>query len=182
MLIILEINMKTIEKNKINRTIEEDTLTLELFYTEKTTYEITISPNDKSQYFGSPRRIELFTMKVQSILTKALTNNGVEFKLWLELSEPKEINKEAYKKSKSGSRLHYHGTIRFPNEIAVGLFLLKGQYLLSRTMDVYISNKGVKRIEWIPYCRKQRGIIKLLCYTQSKTPHILEHTMSTIKR
>ncbi len=151
-----------------------------IFYKKNIKYEITINPNDKNQYFGNPRRLQLFIMHMQKLLQLAFDNYGIRYKLHLELSEPKAINKESHKmKSTSGARLHFHGTLAFPSDAIVGEFLLKSQYLLSRHSDIQLNS--YREEYWPKYILKQRKVIEALAI-HYKTPVVLTHHQPEIKR
>ncbi len=151
-----------------------------IFYKKNIKYEITINPNDKNQHYGSPRRLQLFIMHMQKLLQLAFDNYGIRYKLHLELSEPQAINKESTKtKSRSGARLHFHGTIAFPTDAIVGEFLLKSQYLLSRHSDIQINS--YREEYWPKYILKQRRVIEAMAI-QYKTPVVLTHDQPQIKR
>lgn len=153
---------------------------LKLVYTPKTTYEITINPDDKHQFFGSPRRLELFTKTSQQLFIHGLGDYGIQYRLYPELSEPKALNKECREKSSSGSRLHYHGTIYLKDDAAVGLFLLKSQYCLTRWADVQIND--YREEYWTKYCVKQKDIMKVLCKKCSKLPYIIHDQLGEVQR
>ncbi len=149
-----------------------------VFYEIGKRYEITINPNDGGQYFGNIRRLELFVTLIHKRLVNAFDNIGVEYKLWIELSEVRAINKEAFEKSSSGSRLHLHGYINFPNNVVLGNYLFKGQYKLSRHSDVQVN---LYREGWLNYCTKQRVVMKALA-KHYKVPLKLTHGMAKIVR
>jgi len=152
---------------------------IEIFYQRNTRYEITINPNDKHQFFGSVRRLELFVMSIQKLLIIAFDNYNIQYKLYLELSEPIAINKDCATKSSSGSRLHLHGTFECDSDIVMGLFLLKGQYYLSRWADIQIND--YRKVYWPKYCCKQKLIMKALG-KYHKVPMVLHDKMALIKR
>ncbi len=151
----------------------------ESFYVSKRRYEITINPNDKHQYFGNVRRLELFVMDIQKLLVQALDNYDVRYKLYIELSEPRSINKDSTSKSTSGARLHMHGYIICDDTLIVGLFLLKSQYYLSRWSDVQINS--FREEYWPKYCLKQRTVMKALGRDHA-IPMVLKDKMKQIKR
>jgi len=151
----------------------------EIFYSSGHKYEITINPNDACQFFGNVRRLECFVMSIQKLLIVALDNYCIKYKLYIELSEPRAINKEDSRKSRSGSRLHLHGFIFCVDEVAIGEFLLKSQYLLSRFCDVQIN--AYREDYWPSYCVKQKAIMKALA-KYYKVPVVLKHQMNLIKR
>ncbi len=131
-----------------------------VYFKEKMKYEVTINPNDKHQWFSRPRRLELFVMNIQHLLVTALDNYKIKYKLWIELSEPKAINKEDMKKCSSGARLHLHGYLYFENSLVVGEFLLKSQYYLSRWADIQVNS--YRDDYWPDYCKKQKAVMKAL--------------------
>ncbi len=129
---------------------------IKVIYKSGHRYEITINPNDKHQFFGSPRRLEIFMTKLHALLVDALDNYKQEYKLFVELSEP-HINVN----SKSPlPRLHFHGTIKFVNELAVGQFLLKSLYKLSRFSNVTLND--YREDYWPKYISKQSLVMKAL--------------------
>ncbi len=152
---------------------------VQVFYGIQKKYEVTINPNDKHQFFGSPRRLELFVMDVQKLLIKAFDNYNVKYRLCIELSEPKAINKEDNKKCSSGSRLHMHGYILFDSNLVLGNYLLKSQYYLSRWSDIQINE--YRKDYWPDYCAKQKLVMKALA-VHYKIRVVLREKMSLIKR
>ncbi len=157
------------------------TLSIEpiVFYKKSIRYEITINPNDKHQYYGKTRRIELFVSFIQSCLKLCFDNYGIQYKLYLELSEPRAINKDYHKKSSCGARLHLHGWFMCPTDLSVGNYLLTSQYLLSRHSDVQINEY---RKEWLTYCKKQSPVIKALAKFHSKVPYVFVPKMAQVVR
>ncbi len=137
----------------------------EVFYKSNTKYEITINPNDKHQFHGNSRRLELWIMDMQKLITTAFDNYGIMYKLYWECSEPRSINKEDRKKS-SGSRLHFHGYFLCPNDVVMGNYLLQSVYKLSRWSDVQVNE--YRPDYWPKYVSKQGKIIKAL----AKSYHI----------
>lgn len=140
-----------------------------------TKYEISINPDDKCQFFGSPRRLENFITKIHPLLIKCLDNYGIEYNLWLELSTP-HIN---INKSSSYPRLHYHGTITLKSSVICGQFLLKSLYLLSRFSNV--TYNCYRKDYWPDYCTKNKKLMVSLC-KYYKVPYKLKHKMPLIKR
>ena len=132
---------------------------IEVFYKSNIRYEITICPNDKHQFHGSPRRLQLWIMDMQKCLTKAFDYYGILYRLYWELSEPRAINKEDNKKS-SGSRLHFHGYVEFKSDLIVGNFLLKSLYMLGRWSDVQVNS--YRKAYWSKYIVKQSLVVKAL--------------------
>ncbi len=133
---------------------------IEIFYKSNIRYEITINPNDKHQFYGKPRRLQLFVMDIQKLLIKAFDNYDIEYKLCIELSEPRSLNKENSKKCKSGARLHMHGYLLMPNDLAVGNYLMKSTYYLTRWSDVQVNE--YRKCYWAEYCHKSDNVMKAL--------------------
>ncbi len=152
---------------------------VQVFYNILKKYEVTINPNDKHQFFGSPRRLELFVMDVQKLLIKAFDNYNVKYRLYIELSEPKAINKEDTRKCSAGSRLHMHGYILFDSNLVLGNYLLKSQYYLSRWADIQVNE--YREDYWSEYCVKQKPVMKALS-KHYKVSVVLHEKMPLIKR
>ncbi len=150
------------------------------FYNVRTRYEITINPCDALQYFSKQNRIILFVTQLQKHLNNALTDNDIQFNIYLELSEPVALNKSDPRKSSSGSRLHYHGTIYFPTALAVGKFLLHSQYLLIRFADVQIN--PYRPEYWDKYITKQCKIMAEVGLHFKHIPTRLTHKSLIIHR
>lgn len=120
-----------------------------LFY-KKGTYAITINPTDKYQYYGKHDRLEKFKTFINEQLVH-YPQYGIHYKLWIELSEPKN-------KTVNGPRLHLHGIITFHSKKSVKHFLLNEIYKITR-YAVYDIDTIENMETWITYCTKQQHII-----------------------
>lgn len=121
------------------------------FY-EKGVYAITINPSDPYQFNGSADRLIKFRKAVHDKLC-IMTPFGIEYFLYVELSEPSYTNAHM-----SFPRLHMHGFIRFKCNKAVKMWLLQYYYHMQSW-----ANLCIKRCtdigKWIEYCTKQRDIM-----------------------
>lgn len=149
-----------------------------LTYENNTVYEITITPDDKHQFFHKRDRLVLFAMTMQGFFRQCFDRYDIKYELYLELSEPVSLSRVARNKSVA-SRLHFHGTIKFPSLLSVGNFLLHSQYSLTRHSDIQINPF---RTEWIPYITKQNKIMMELCKHNRKIPYRYTHDMAEIVR
>ncbi len=142
----------------------------------KGTYEITVSPDDRHQFFGRyGKRLQWFWTKIHPLLINALDHYDIEYKMYLELSEP-HIN---VNKSSTTSRLHFHGTITFKDDLSVGYYLLESQYKMSRWCNTTIND--YRPDVWPEYIRKQRPILRALC-AHERVPYSITHKKPLLKR
>lgn len=127
-------------------------MTESLFYQPHTRYALTIAPQDKYQYVGRVDRFKLCS-KLLIDTMKELENNGIEFCLYPELSEPRNIN------GTIGPRFHVHGVLLTGDTATVKYLLLDGIYKMSKLGIVDIDTIKDHQ-KWFDYCTKQRPIIK----------------------
>lgn len=113
-------------------------------------YSITLCPDDNHQYFGKLNRLKRFTNLINEYMV-SWKQDGIDYVLWTELSEPKS-------KSKNGPRLHNHGIIWFNTNRSVRTFLLQNYYSLTRLGIIDIDTIDSLKV-WIDYCTKQQHII-----------------------
>lgn len=128
----------------------EKSINTSLFFKEGTVYAVTICPEDRYQYFGSPNRMQKFRNTLREILFH-YHEAGIQYHHLIELSEPKS-------KSEHGPRLHTHGIMLLPTKQSVKVFLLSLYNMLCKIgiidLDV-VEDEAV----WRGYCHKQQGII-----------------------
>lgn len=133
---------------------KDDIKSLQLFY-KPGLYAITINPCDKKQYFRSEARV-LNVKKYMYSLLELYGDDDIRYHLYWELSEPKD--NAVY--GKQGSRLHFHGFIRFLTNKSVKRFLLYHQSLMAIETQYKIEHISDKR-SWYNYCVKQQKIIDI---------------------
>lgn len=116
------------------------------FYEVGRLYSITIAPNDKHQFVRKPDRLK----KYKNLIYEETMNYrkyGIDYALWTEISEPKNINNGI------GPRVHSHGIIRFRHNNGILNWLTVLCSRLSRIgiidIDTIKDNKT-----WYNYCTK----------------------------
>jgi len=125
-------------------------------------YAITINPSDVYQEWATIQpevRVQNFTEKVDEYILSYL--RPAHYKLNLELSK--------------AQRLHYHGTIVFPNIRILGL-VYSMLYRLERECTLVI--KEIDSWEWKLYYIKQRHIM----FNLSPTNHKVKYPNGPMKR
>ncbi len=138
--------------------------------TTKNTYEITINPSDKYQFFGKPRRYELFLTMMDTFLKQSLDCWNIQYKLCVELSTP-HINISM--KTGNQSRLHFHGYVKFKTKRSKSCFHLHSVYKISRFGLLTFNN--YRPDYWPEYMIKDYHLIKAI--NPSKNAHIFRHEM-----
>lgn len=122
------------------------------FYEAKKWYAITIAPDDNLQWFLRPERCR----KSFNLFNERLLNYSkldIEYCLWQELSEP------IVGKRIAGTRIHYHGIIRFRSERGLRAWLTLKFNELTRNCIIDIDTIDDMDI-WIKYCTKMQHIVK----------------------
>lgn len=138
-----------------------------VFYRPGVNYEITLNAPDKSQFFNKLTRVNK-VVEFYSAVTELFRPIG-QFELYPELSEIRNSNPEKQRQS----RWHYHGVIRFTDELAVAEFLLTISYKLSKLVDYQINT--YRKEYWNTYIQKQQFIMKPLCKSKN-VPYVLTST------
>lgn len=117
-------------------------------------YSITINPNDKHQYYQSPKanytsykdRLKTFKRYWSNMFTEMFSLHETDYYLCIECSEP--IDKP------TAPRLHFHGWIRFNTIDSINEYLLINLRALQS-----VANINIDTIEdhdyWYDYCHKQ---------------------------
>jgi len=117
-------------------------------------YSITINPNDKKQYYQSPKvnyagykdRLKAFKRGWHNLFTEMFSLNETDYYLCIECSEPLEQN--------NPPRLHFHGWIRFNSIDAINEFLLINMRALQHVSNINIDMISDQQY-WYDYCHKQ---------------------------
>lgn len=135
----------------MNETLQDKTS--EIFYRANTTYEITVNPDN--QYFDKIDRLVKMASSFSAHID-ALKEVST-FQFIVEQSEPRYGNKHRG----SDSRLHFHGTIRFLDEVSIGKFLLNIVNKLKKYGDFSINT--YRPDVWDDYMDKQKHIMLPLC-------------------
>lgn len=158
--------------DKLPEQQQQPEIVAEPFYNSGT-YEITITPADNYQHYGSYKggRLRKFVTGIQSQLQQILDPYDIKYYLQIELSEPHiNINNNG-----KFPRLHYHGLIIFKTQLQAGIFLLESIYRLSRFSNITINKHDDDREEyWAKYMNKQNEIMTLLC-KEYQVPYQLKH-------
>lgn len=151
--------------NKNLSTINK-TLNKAFTYTRKTKYEITVNHDDSYQFIDHTKedlthvkRFKSYYDMIHQYLIQIFDRFDIKYELYIELSEPKMCSQFAKGKPAS-SRLHCHGTIEFPTNKSIGLWLLNSFHLLGTHCDVQINE--YRPDYWPEYCRKQSRIISTI--------------------
>lgn len=121
-------------------------MVIEIFYKPNTFYTFNLSPNDKYQYFGDPKRFTKFYSFIYELL---LGLNG-QYTMNIELSEPRGPQNSG----KTGPRLHTHGILYFETKKALIKFMMNDYYKLLRVCRVEIDSISDFKY-WYDYCHKQ---------------------------
>lgn len=120
-------------------------------------YEITISPDDKNQYFGQgDRRLECWLNNTDILLRESL--DGIQYTLYTDISLP-HVN---VKKGKT-PRLHLHGHLDL-SKASKARFWVNSLYKLTRWAVVTINPLRKEKEEWIKYCKKTLPLLKELTH------------------
>lgn len=123
-----------------------------VFYEKNTHYAVTINPEDKFQYFGTPERFKKFRSLMYELFL-SLTQQHIAYKFVIELSEPRN------NKYGSGPRYHVHGWILFKSNRSIWQFLDNTFYRWTRIGHVDIDTiKDL--VDWETYMTKQSHIFK----------------------
>ena len=127
--------------------------TLECFYKKKQLYAVTISPDDKHQFFYKSDRLKKFINLYNELTVDLKTIYKIDYYFKVELSEPRgEI-------SSQGPRLHLHGWIYMPYEHSVFKFLeiIMPRLLQHARLEITQLNDYES---WDKYIHKQSHIFK----------------------
>lgn len=129
----------------------------EPFYKKGTTYEITINPDDTRQKLKSEFRLREVITTFRN-LAHNMSNQGINIVLYPEISEPQNVVNGSF------PRIHFHGTVLFVDDYAVGQYLLKYLPLLSNISSTQIN--PFRETYWPKYITKQMPLMKYLCDNQ----------------
>lgn len=124
-----------------------------IFY-DKGYYSVTLTAHDKYQFEDKPDRMIRFINHVTDLLL-AWPQYGIQYQLYLELTEPKEVKHHSV-----GSRLHLHGIIKLCSKNAVRHFLLHEMTKLSNNLGQFEMDTIDGTDYWYKYCTKQQHIIQ----------------------
>lgn len=119
-----------------------------------TVYSITINPDDKHQYYQSPKanytsykdRLKTFSKYWHNLFTEMFSLHEIDYYLCIECSEP--IDKP------TPPRLHFHGWIRFNSVDAINEYLLINMRALQHVSNINIDTISDHEY-WYDYCHKQ---------------------------
>jgi len=142
------------------------------FYKINVWYSITINPEDRNQYFGTPNRYVNFMRWIRGELFEIFPLPMV-YVGNVELSEPKNLTLGM------GPRLHFHGMFKFKDNAQIFKFLLMGLNRAARGGHVDIDTVG-NVPTWISYCRKHEMVMpKDACLSNHYTvqDHYLLNTL-----
>lgn len=130
-------------------------------------YEITINPDDKHQYYGKNCRLT----RVVELVSRELDQcKGVmDYSLAVEVTMPQYGNAERGSKP----RIHYHGQVKFKDEMSVAEFFVERAYGLRQWSDVQF-NKYRPEI-WDEYCAKHKKFMLPYC-KKYQVPYIISST------
>lgn len=142
--------------------IEDEDIGATCFYIPQVNYELTINPRE--QHFKKKTRSSKCVETCSAIME--LFRDVATFEMYPELSEPRFGNIERG----SEARWHYHGVVRFNDELAVGIFLLEKVYMLKRMCDFSINS--YRKEHWNKYIKKQEKIMKPLT-KYNNLPYVL---------
>ena len=136
---------------KIELEKKTKSLNTKVFY-DKGKYALTYNPCDQYQYFGQSNRLVQFKDFINETFV-GYPSKGIHYELYIELSEPRN-------KTRTGPRLHIHGTLKFHSKKAVRWFLLIGFYQLLQNGILDLDTINNQQI-WDQYCKKQQHIINV---------------------
>lgn len=138
------------------------------------TYEITITPTDKYQYFHKgDSRVRLFAQDIDELLKSSLTDQ--DYTCYLDISFP-HININSQRDLLP--RLHLHGVLRFTCPMQVCKFWTAQIYKLSRFSNITINPIRPNKKDWLQYCKKS---LPLLSSTHHKR-YLIYKSKSPIKK
>lgn len=121
-----------------------------------TQYEITINPDDKHQFYGKGHtRVNYFVEAMAKELDQ--WKESCAYSMALEVSMPQYGN--ATRGSKP--RLHYHGVIRFKDEVSIATFFIERAYKVRQWCDVQFNE--FRPEHWPKYCAKNKAMMKSYC-------------------
>jgi len=114
-------------------------------------YSVTINPNDKLQHFDDPKRDTKEINRLNELLL-AYTRMEIQYYFRMEFSMPIRPRYEC-----KGSRIHWHGYMRFNSWAGLRQWLLIHNYRLLLHCMVEIDT--IKDFDiWKAYCNKQSGL------------------------
>lgn len=142
------------------------------FLTTGIVYEMTLNAPDRGQYFNKETRATKCVEHYSTILE--LMRPYADYTFYPELSQIRNSNPE----KQHYCRWHYHGFIKFKDNLALAQWLVHSQYKLSKTVDYQIN--AYREEYWNKYCTKQEEIMKPLCKSLN-IPYILSSTKPRFK-
>lgn len=125
----------------------------DVFFKKDSYYSVTINPEDKFQYMGTPDRFKRFRSLMYELFL-SLSAQHIRYKFNIELSEPKN-NKHG-----SGPRYHVHGWILFRSTHSIFQFLDNTYYRWTRLGHVDIDSIN-DLSKWEKYMSKQAHIFRI---------------------
>lgn len=126
-------------------------------FSPKVLYEFTINGNDDAQWQGTFKALKMRYVRNRKLLREILFETpSIKYKLYPEISMPQygRGNKNAV------PRIHWHGVIRFPDEVSLLDWLLITQVKMAKYGSFQFNE--FRPEYWPEYCTKNENLFSKL--------------------